>query len=214
MNDHQAHAQHHPHDHDPHEEHDPYRNPKDLKAYLARLEGSERAKWQKPEKVIRALGIKAGQTIAEIGPGPGYFTFRLAKAVGKQGRVLAAEVEPKLISILRERLEKKKVTNVTPVLGMQDNPLLPQGIADQILIVNTFHHFPQGLAYLRNLKRVLKPKGRLVNIDFHGGELPMGPPPEEKLSRDEFVTLAQKAGYKLTREHCFLDYQYFVTLTA
>jgi len=201
-----------PHEHAHGRDH--HGNPKDLEAYLARLEGPERTTWQQPDAVVRALAIRRGQTIAEIGAGPGYFTLRLAKAVGKNGRVLASEVEPKMIAVLRDRLVSKKVTNVTPVLGLPDNPLLPQGLADQILIVNTFHHLPNGVAYLRGLKRCLKPEGRIVNIDFHEWALPVGPSPSEKVSRAAFVAMAQKAGYAVAYEHPFLAHQYFVVLAA
>jgi ubiquinone/menaquinone biosynthesis C-methylase UbiE len=195
-----------------HRHRDHYRNPTAFKAYVARLEGATRARWQKPVAVVRALGIRPGQTVAEIGAGPGYFTFRLAKAVGKKGRVLAAEVEPKMLEILRHRLERQRVTNVTPILGSQDDPRLPEGLADQILIVNTFHHFAAGEAYLRGLKRYLKPRGRLVTIDFHDRPRPVGPPVSETVSRDELVAVAKGAGYAVLAEHAFLEYQYFLVL--
>ena len=194
------------------EHRDHYGNPKDLKAYLSRLEGPARTKWQKPDAVVRALGIKSGQTVAEIGAGPGYFTLRLAKAVGKKGRVLAVEVEPKMIAILRDRLERKKITNVTPILASQQDPRLPVGLADLVLIVNTFHHFPNGSAYMRALKTSLKSGARLVNVDFRDGDLPVGPPADHRLSRAAFLKLASKAGFTLATEHSFLPYQYFVEL--
>jgi len=212
---HRHHAKHHhPGADRHHDDHDHYGNPKDLAAYLTRLEGPERSKWQKPDAVVRALEVRPGQTIAEIGAGPGYFTLRIAKAVGKKGRILAAEVEPKMIALLRDRLARKKVTNVTPILGLPNDPLFPEGLADQILIINTFHHFPSGVAYLRGLKRFLKPKGRLINIDFHARELQVGPPVGEKISREAFINMAGKAGYAVVSEHSFLAYQYFLVLAA
>ena len=213
-----GHAAHHDHGSGHHhhpggpEHRDHYGNPKDLKAYLKRLEGPARAGWQKPDAVVRALGLKPGQTVVEIGAGPGYFTLRLAKAVGKKGRVFAVEVEPKMIAILRDRLERKKIANVTPILASQHDPRLPGGLADLILVVNTFHHFPNGSAYMRVLKDSLKPGARLVNVDFREGELPVGPPAEHKLSRAAFLKFASKAGFTISTEHSFLPYQYFVEL--
>jgi len=204
---HRHHGAHH-HDHN----RDHYGNPKDLKAYLDRLEGPARKEWQKPDVVVRSLRLKPGQTVAEIGSGPGYFTLRLAKAVGKRGRVFAAEVEPKMIAILRDRLEQKKVTNVTPVLASQHDSHLPAGLADVVFIVNTFHHFPNGSAYLRALEACLMPDGRLVNIDFREGDLPVGPPADHKMSRADFLKLAKAVGFTLAAEHTFLPYQYFVEL--
>ena len=195
-----------------HHDHDPYGNPRDLEEYLQRLEGAERASWQKPDEVIAALGLRPGDTACEIGAGPGYFSIRLARAVGQRGHVFAVEAHPQMLEVLRERIGAAGIRNVTPVLALQDDPLLPDGCCDLALVVNTFHHFPDAVAYLRRVARALKPGGRLVNIDFHEGELPVGPPPEHKLSRDQFLALAGKAGLRLECEQRFLEYQYFLVL--
>ncbi|HEY6908307.1 MAG TPA: methyltransferase domain-containing protein [Myxococcales bacterium] len=190
-------------------EHDPYGNPADLEDYLRRLEGSERAGWQKPDECVAALGLGPGDSACEIGAGPGYFALRLAR---KAGHVFAVEVHPRMLEILRERISKAGVSNLTPVLALRDDPLLAPASCDLALIVNTFHHFPDGVLYLRRLTRSLKPGGRVVNIDFHERELPVGPPPEHKLSRDAFLRIAGKAGLRLDREHTFLPWQYFLEL--
>jgi ubiquinone/menaquinone biosynthesis C-methylase UbiE len=167
-----------------------------------------------PDRVVRALKLKKGQTIAEIGSGPGYFTLRLARAVGKNGSVLAVEVEPKLITILRHRLEKERVASVTPVLSLAQDPFLPPCACDFILAVNVFHHFRELPAYLRRLKRSLRRGGRIANIDFHKRELPIGPPADHKLSREDFLKAARRAGLRLVAEPTFLPHQYFLVLMA
>lgn len=189
--------------------HDHYGNPADLEDYLRRLEGSERAEWQKPDESVAALGLLPGDTACEIGAGPGYFALRLARAAG---HVFAVEVHPRMLEVLRERIAAAGVSNLTPVLALQDDPLLPPASCDLALIVNTFHHFPDGVSYLRRVARALKPGGRVVNIDFHERELPVGPPPEHKLSRDAFLLIAGEAGLRLHREHTFLPWQYFLEL--
>lgn len=190
-------------------EHDHYRNPADLEDYLQRLEGSERAGWQKPDETVAALQLRPSDTACEIGAGPGYFALRLARTAG---HVFAVEAHPRMLEILRERIASAGAGNVTPVLGLQGDPLLPPASCDLALIVNTFHHFPDGKAYLRRVVRALKPGGRVVNIDFHERELPVGPPPEHKLSRDAFLRIASEAGLRLDREHTFLPWQYFLVL--
>ncbi len=82
-----------------------------------------------------------------------------------------------------------------------------------ILIVDTYHHFPDGPAYLRRLSQSLRPGGRIVNIDFHKRALPVGPPIEHKVARETFLKDAAAAGLALASEHGFLPYQYFVVLT-
>jgi ubiquinone/menaquinone biosynthesis C-methylase UbiE len=196
----------------PGHKHDRYGNPEDLKEYLERLEGSDRAAWQKPDEVVAALSLRPGDVACEIGAGTGYFSLRLARAVGERGHVFAVEAHPRMLEVLRERIVAARVSNLTPVFALAEDPLLPPASCDMALIVNTFHHFPDGVAYLRRLVRALKPDGRIVNIDFREGELPVGPPPEQKLSRDAFLRTAHEAGLRLHSEKSFLPYQYFLVM--
>ena len=191
---------------------DRHGNPGDLEGYIARMEEPSRAEWQKPDEVLRALEVRAGQVACDVGAGPGYFSLRLARAVGEAGQVYAVDVEPRILAALRDRLRDSGARNVTPVLSLPDDALLPAGRCDLILIVDTYHHFPDGPAYLRRLSRALKPGGRIANVDFHKRALPVGPPPEHKIAREAFLADAAAAGLQLVREHDFLPYQYFVVL--
>jgi ubiquinone/menaquinone biosynthesis C-methylase UbiE len=184
----------------------------DLDSYLARLEDQDRIAWQKPDEVVRALGLRPGGSACDIGVGPGYFALRLARAVGPRGRVYAIDVEPRMIAVLRQRLRDAGLGNVRPILARSGKPALPPRRCDVILVVNTFHHFPDGPAALRALARRLAPGGRIVNVDFHDRELPVGPPPEHKISREDFIALAREAGLEVAAEHAFLPYQYFLAL--
>lgn len=209
---HQARAKHgHAHGHG-HEHRDRYGNPEDLAAYLARQENPERAAWQRPAAVIRALGLRAGQVVADIGAGPGYFALRLARAVGPSGHVYAVEPEPVILDVLRDRIGAARARNVTPVLGRADDPLLPAGRCDVALIVDAYHHFPDGPAFLRRVARALRPNGRLVNIDFAKRETPVGPPVDHRVAREDFLRDARRAGLALVGEHDFLPHQYFLVL--
>lgn len=200
------------HGHGGHGRHRNFGNPDDLAAYLARLEGPDRAEWQKPDELVRALKLSPGAVVGEVGAGPGYFTLRLARAVGPSGKVIAVEVVPEILAVLQERLAATGVANVSPVLSPGDDPRLPPGACDLVLVVNTFHHFPEEVASLRKLAAALRPGGRLVNVDFHKRELPVGPPPEHKVTREEFLASAAAAGLELVEEHDFLPHQYFLVL--
>ncbi|MBI5069751.1 MAG: methyltransferase domain-containing protein [Deltaproteobacteria bacterium] len=191
---------------------DPHGNPADLARYLARLDDPERAGWQRPDEVVAALGLRPGDTVGEVGAGSGYFTLRLARAVGPEGRVLAAEVSTEIMAVLRSRLAEAQAGNVEPLLAQPEAPPFPARSCQRILIVNTFHHFPDGAAYLRALSACLAPGGRIANVDFHERELPVGPPPELKISREEFLEVARQAGLVLVEERAFLPHQYFVLL--
>ncbi|MCL4821245.1 MAG: methyltransferase domain-containing protein [Vicinamibacteria bacterium] len=188
-------------------------NPPDLESYIAQLEEQGRAGWQKPDQVVSALGLKPGQTACDVGAGPGYFSLRLARAVGKAGRVFAVDVEPVILDALRDRVGQTGLTNVTPVLALPHDPLIPPGSCDLILIVNTYHHFPDGPAYLRRLIAALKPGGRIANIDFQKRRTAIGPPPEQRLAREDFLKEAAAGGLRLLAEKHFLPYQYFLLLT-
>ncbi len=187
-------------------------NPEDLDAYVARMEEPGRAEWQKPDQVVGALGLRRGEFVCDIGAGPGYFSLRIARAVGGTGGVYAVDVEPSILDALRQRVLGSGLRNVTPVLALEDDALLPPRACDLILIVDTYHHFPDGPAYLRRLTLALKRGGKIVNIDFHKRELPVGPPPEHKLTREQFLEQARVAGLALVEEHTFLPYQYFLVL--
>lgn len=189
-------------------------NPDDIEGYIAKLEEPSRDAWQKPDEVVKALDVKPGQTVCDIGAGPGYFALRFAKAVGDRGAVFGVDVEPRILDVLRARIEKSGPRNVTPVLALPDDPLLPAASCDLVVVVDTYHHFPDGVAYLRRLARALRPGGRIANIDFQDRETPVGPPLGHRVSREAFLTDAGKAGLDVVTEPAFLPYQYFVVLKA
>lgn len=206
------HGREHRHDHGHVHPRGAHGNPEDLDRYVARMLDEERAAWQRPDEVVRALGLRPGDTVGEIGAGPGYFTLRLARAVGPSGRVLAVDVVPELMAVLRQRLEAAGLGNVTPILAEPQDSHLPEAGCDLVLVVDSFHHFPDGTAYLRGLASRLRPGGRIVNLDFHKREMPVGPPVENKVSREEFLAAAREAGLAVVEEKDFLPYQYFLVL--
>jgi SAM-dependent methyltransferase len=191
---------------------DRHGNPADLDAYLARLEDPERAGWQKPDEVVAALGLREGDVACDLGVGPGVFALRLARAVGPRGRVHAIDVEPRMIEILGRRAREAGATNVHPILAAGGEPALPPEPCDVVLVVNTFHHFADGPGTLRRLAGTLRPGGRIAIVDFHEGELPVGPPPDHKVSRAAVLAAAAAGGLEVAREETFLPHQYFLLL--
>jgi len=187
-------------------------NPADLDSYIARLADPARDAWQKPEQVVQELDLAPGQTACDIGSGPGYFTLRLAAAVGETGRVYAVDVEAKILEALRDRIEAAGRRNVTPVLAIGSDPLLSEGLCDLILVVDTYHHFPERPRYLARLARSLRPGGSIVNIDYEKRPTPVGPPLEHRLSKAEFLAEAKQAGLRAVRDVGTLPYQYFLVL--
>ena len=191
---------------------DRYKNPKDLDGYIAAQEAPDRAAWQKPDQVLDALALRPGQVVCDIGAGPGYFALRAAKRVGEKGRVFAVDVEPKILDVLRARIDKAGVRNVTPVLALPADPLLPPRSCDLVLIVDAYHHFPDRPRYLGRLAALLAPGGRLANVDWHKETKGFGPEPGHRVAREDFLADAAKAGLRLVAEPKFLPHQYFLVL--
>jgi ubiquinone/menaquinone biosynthesis C-methylase UbiE len=187
-------------------------NPPDVARMVRRQLQRGRPAWQKPERVLRALGLRRGQIVADVGAGPGFWTPALARRVGRRGHVFAVDPEPAALDALRRRLAKARVRNVTPVLNDDDDPMLPDRACDLVLLVNVYHHFAEPAAFLRRVTRCLKPGGRLVNIDWSDRDTPKGPPAHRRIPPAVFLRHARRAGLALVAEHGFLPYQYFVVL--
>jgi ubiquinone/menaquinone biosynthesis C-methylase UbiE len=187
-------------------------NPADVARMVRRQLQGGRSRWQKPERVLRALGVRRGQVVADVGAGPGFWTLPLARRVGPGGHVFALDPEPAALETLRRRLARARVRNVTPVLNDDTAPRLPDATCDLAVIVNAYHHFPEPAAFLKRLVRCLKPGGRLVNIDWADRDTPKGPPAGRRIPPATFLRHARRAGLALVREHRFLPYQYFLVL--
>jgi arsenite methyltransferase len=187
---------------------------RDPKAYIAMLDDPARDAYQKPDEVVRALALKPGETVADIGSGSGYFTLRLAAAVGDTGRVYGVDIDPDMIRHLNRRVRDAAVRNVQTVLSEPDDPLLADASIDRFVIVDTWHHIEKQPEYLALMKKMLKPGGQVVMIDFQKRELPVGPPLEMKIARENLVRQMETSGFRLVKEHAFLPYQYFLVFAA
>jgi ubiquinone/menaquinone biosynthesis C-methylase UbiE len=197
-------------DHAPRSHEEMHRLHRDPQAYIAMLENPQRDAYQKPDEVVAALGLEPGETVADIGSGSGYFTLRFAPKVGPGGRVYAVDVDPEMVRHLNRRLRDAGVRNVQTVLADPADPLLPYASVDRFVVVNTWHHVEKQPEYLALMKRMLKPGGQVVMIDYHKRELPVGPPLAMKIAREDLVAQMAKSGFRLAQEHTFLPYQYFL----
>jgi SAM-dependent methyltransferase len=175
--------------------------------WAKRFEEPERDVWQKPDEVVKALALPPDAKVADIGAGTGYFAARLARAV-PQGRVYGVDIEPDMARYLGERAKREGLSNLEAVLGEPGDTKLPEPV-DVGLIVDTYHHIGDRVAYMRRLGERLRPGGRVVIIDFRV-ESPKGPPREHKLSPEQVREELESAGYRLTQTHDFLPDQYFL----
>ena len=144
------------------------------------LDRTERETTQKPEYVLDALAVREGQTVADVGCGSGYFTTRIAKRVGPGGRVIATDLQPEMLELLKKKLAAQAITNVVPVLATADDAKLPRGEVDLVLMVDVYHELPKPPVTLAQIKSALAPKGRLALVEYKAEDPKVQIKPEHK----------------------------------
>lgn len=174
------------------------------------LERSEREKEEAPELALDDMAVHNGMVVADIGAGTGYFSIRLAKRVGAEGRVYAVDVQPEMLDRLRERAARAQVTNVVTILGREDDPRLPAGQMDMVLLVDVYHEFSQPQKMLQAIRIALKPSGRLVLLEYRKEDPSIPIRLDHKMSIPEVKTELEAEGFKmekvldtLPRQHLF-----------
>jgi len=177
---------------------------------LAQLEGPDRDAWQQPGRIMDALGIADGAVVADVGAGGGWFTVRLARRVGPNGLVLAEDIQRQMIESIERRLLREGLRNVRTVLGRDDDPRLPKGALDAVLIVDAYHEVQDRASLLRNIRDSLTPSGRLGIVDFKSDGGGPGPPLEERVDPAAVIADAEAAGLRLLAHETFLPYQYLL----
>jgi ubiquinone/menaquinone biosynthesis C-methylase UbiE len=177
---------------------------------LGLLEAPDRDIWQHPDRIMDALGVAEASVVADIGAGAGWFTIRLARRVGPNGKVYAEDVQREMVEAISRRVTAEGLLNVQTVLGHGSDPRLPTPV-HAVLIVGAYHEIVDRVPLLRNLARSLRPQGRIGVVDFklEGGGGP-GPPPDERVSPEVIVSDAAKAGLRLLSQQTFLPYQYLL----
>jgi predicted methyltransferase len=176
---------------------------------LGLLESPDRDLWQRPDQIMDAMAIADASVVADIGAGSGWFTIRIARRVGPQGRVYAEDVQTEMINAITRRVAREGLPNVRAVLGLKNDPRLPEKV-DAALMVDAYHEIENRVAVLSNLAASLKPQGRIGVIDFKLDGTGPGPEPDERVSPDVVVKDAKEAGLRLIRQEPFLPYQYFL----
>ena len=183
----------------------------DVERYAKSFDDPARDGWQMSERVIAALGLRSGQSVADIGAGTGYFTVRLARSAAAP-KVFAVDIEPKMVEYVRQRAQREGLTNVFGVVAGPERSNLPEPV-DVVLMVDTYHHIANRVAYFTTLKASMKPGARLAIIDFTK-DSPEGPPPEFRFTADQVSAELTMAGFRLQTQHMFLRRQMFLIYAA
>jgi SAM-dependent methyltransferase len=158
---------------------------------------------QPPERIMDAIGLKAGMTVGEVGAGWGRFTVHLARRVGKTGLVYANDIDKGALDLLEQRSQKEGLSNIRAVLGQVHDPcFLPRSL-DMAFMINVYNAFEDPARFLRNIAPALKPGGTLAIVlddpAKSGGES------ERSATREEFLASVDRAGYKVEKEETFLQ---------
>lgn len=132
------------------------------------LERPEREREERPDLLVPALTLRAGDAVADIGAGTGYYTRRLAKAVGTNGLVYAVEIQQEMLDLLANKLAREGIANVKSVLGTVTDPKLPHAAVDLVLMVDVYHEFEHPFEMIEAICHALKPGGRVVFVEFRG----------------------------------------------
>ena len=166
--------------------------------------------WQKPEQILDALSLDRSAVVADVGAGTGYFSVRIAKRA-PEGKVFAIDIEPDMLRHLSERAHREHLNTIIPIVANEESANIPEPV-DVILIVDTYHHIGDRIAYFTRLKKSLRPQGRLAIVDFKL-DSPEGPPILHRISAEKATEELKAAGYSLVAAHSFLPRQHFLVFT-
>jgi ubiquinone/menaquinone biosynthesis C-methylase UbiE len=170
----------------------------------------EREAEEAPDAALDAIGIPRGGTVADVGAGVGYFTWRLAERVGPTGRVFANDIQPVMLERLRKNMDAHNLTNVQAVLGTEDDPKLPAGRMDLVLLVDVYHEFSQPQKMLRKIHESLKPDGRLVLLEYRKEDPNVPIRPEHKMSVAEVQEEVTPEGFRFEKNLTTLPRQHIL----
>jgi len=182
-------------------------------AGAAWLERREREREEDPDLAMRLIRVARGSTVADLGAGSGYFTLRLARAVGTEGKVYAVDIQQGMLDLLQRAVTKEKLTNVTPVLAAADDPRLPAASLDLVLMVDVYHELSSPQTTLGHLKNALKPGGRLVLLEYRAEDPEVPILPEHKMTKAMVKLEIEHEGFKQQRVYDDLPRQHLIVFT-
>jgi len=174
----------------------------------------ERIQEEEPDRMLASLEIKQGSIVADIGAGVGYHTWRLARIVGPAGKVIAEDIQEEMLRMLKTNIENQGVNNVQVVRGTPTNPNLPEGGVDLVLMVDVYHEFSDPASMMTNIRKALKPDGRVVLVEFRKEDPKVPIQPLHKMSIQDVRSEIEPLGFKFQKVLAFLPWQHIIIFTA
>ena len=176
---------------------------------LGLLESPDRSVWQKPDEIMDALNIADGSIVADVGAGAGWFTVRLARRVGPNGRVYAEDIQREMLEAITNRVRREGLGNVVTVEGTPEDPRLPAGL-DAVLVVGVYAEVGEPISLLRDVAAALQPQGRLGIVDFTKEGGGPGPEMEDRVDTADVIRDAEAAGFTLLSHETFLTFEFLL----
>lgn len=170
----------------------------------------ERESEEHPDQALDAIGIARGSTVADVGAGVGYFTWRLAQRVGANGIVYGEDIQQEMLDALRTNMQVRHLTNVRPVLGTTADPKLPKESVDLVLLVDVYHEFSEPEKMLDRIRESLKPGGRLVLLEYRAEDPDVPIKPEHKMTVAQVRAEVQPEGYRFDKTIEVLPQQHII----
>jgi SAM-dependent methyltransferase len=159
------------------------------------LDRPDREAREQPEHVLDVLRIQPGMVVADVGAGSGYFSVRLARRVGPAGRVIATDLQPEMLALLRARMADAGVTNVAPVQATPADAKLPRGALDLVLMVDVYHELPDPRGTLAQIKSALRQSGRLALVEYRAEDPEVAIKPEHKMTLEQIRKELEASGF-------------------
>jgi ubiquinone/menaquinone biosynthesis C-methylase UbiE len=160
--------------------------------------------------MLANLGVKRGMTICDLGSGNGYYSLQLAQMAGPTGRVLAVDIQPEMLELLRKRAAERGIQNITPILGSPHDPKLPEGQVDLILLVDVYHEFSHPELMLQAMRRALAPDGQIALLEYRAEDPAVPIKPLHKMSKRQILKEYLPNGFRLVREFDGLPWQHMM----
>jgi ubiquinone/menaquinone biosynthesis C-methylase UbiE len=174
---------------------------------------TERRKWQNPETILEEVGLRKGLTFIDVGCGSGFFSIPAARVVGPQGKVYALDLDEQAILLLKKRATAENLKNVVAKAGPAEDCLFCEGCADIVFFGIVLHDFNDPAKVLANAKRMLKPTGRVVDLDWKKETMDIGPPLHIRFSEEQARRLIEMAGFRIDQARDAGCFQYIMVAT-
>jgi len=177
-------------------------------------DGMERRKWQSPDSILADIELRAGLTFVDVGCGDGFFALPAARIVGKEGKVYALDFDAVAISSLKEKALRSNLKNIETRVGAAEDTIFCESCADVLFFGIVLHDFDDPAKVLKNAARMIKPSGRLVDLDWKKQSMSFGPPENIRFSEEQATKLILEAGFKVEQVREAGPFHYVITASA